>query len=545
MQYTAPYQKITWKYLLLCAVAEAIKALLFVAIPVWLGAFIDILVTGRGKPISFFILLAGSAGVYWMLTLAFRYFVQYYARRQERIMRNQLLHHLCRMPLLKVDSYAQGELMMKFFRDVETHGRYLHSFIPQLLSAVFSIVAALIMVLSKNYLIAILYLVLIPLLLLLLLPYKKLFARLNHSTRCLYDRTLNHLFEFAHIFPYLKSMSAEVPYRDAASHRFERIRKVCWSNDCGQLSFESANRLVLYLGEYGILAMAGYLAWERQIPVGDVVVFQLLFLSVLNAITGLFQMLPSWEIIRESHKSLDELFVVPVVSDNSDAFPLSGPIEIVELRNISFGYTPDRPLFQDYSCRIKRGEITAISGANGAGKTTLLRLLTGYLKPQQGEIMINGYEINHWQLESFRLRVAAVFQDTLLITGTIRDNITLMNNVYTADAITEALRLSGADVLVERLPDGVDHKIGIEGGGLSGGERQKLAVARALVRKPDILIFDEVTNHLDYESRIHIKELLLQLRGHTTVLLVSHDPEILALCDHELKLTLAKNKESI
>ena len=141
-------------------------------------------------------------------------------------------------------------------------------------------------------------------------------------------------------------------------------------------------------------------------------------------------------------------------------------------------------------------------------------------------------------MESFRKRVAAVFQDSLLITGTIRDNITLKNSTYTEDAITEALQLSGADALVERLPDGLNHKIGVEGGGLSGGERQKIAIARALIRKPDILIFDEVTNHLDYESRMRMKTLLQRLRGRTTVLLVSHDPEILALCEQEIHLNL-------
>lgn len=538
MRSTTPYRKTSRGFLFFCIAAEVVKAVLFVLVPIWFGAFIDVLVTDSGEPIMLFCLLAGTAGAYWLLALAVRYLVQRYGRQQERHLRNQLLDHLCLMPLLKIDGYAQGELMMKFFRDVEAWGGYLHTFIPQFLAAVFSILAALIMVLMKNELIALLYLVLVPFLVMLLLPYKKLFTRLNHSMRRLYDRTLNRLFEFAHIFPYLKSMSAEAPYRNATGCRFERIRQVCWKNDCGQLSFEAVNRLVLYLGEYGILAVAGYLAWKKQIPVGDVVVFQVLFLSVLNAVSGLFQMLPMWETIRESQKSLDELFAVPAVSDSQNAIPLSGPVEMVALQNISFTYTPDRPLFQNYSCQIKRGAITAISGVNGSGKTTLLRLLTGYLEPQLGTVRINGNPLAHWLLESFRKRVAAVFQDSLLITGTIRDNITLKNSTYTEDAITEALQLSGADALVERLPDGLNHKIGVEGGGLSGGERQKIAIARALIRKPDILIFDEVTNHLDYESRMRMKTLLQRLRGHTTVLLVSHDPEILALCEQEIHLNL-------
>jgi ABC-type multidrug transport system fused ATPase/permease subunit len=92
--------------------------------------------------------------------------------------------------------------------------------------------------------------------------------------------------------------------------------------------------------------------------------------------------------------------------------------------------------------------------------------------------------------------------------------------------------------LVARMPEGLDHRIGFnDGGGLSGGERQKLAIARALIRRPDILIFDEVTNHLDYESRLRMRDLLSRLRGKTTVLLVSHDPGLIKLCDMEIRLS--------
>lgn len=129
----------------------------------------------------------------------------------------------------------------------------------------------------------------------------------------------------------------------------------------------------------------------------------------------------------------------------------------------------------------------------------------------------------------------------MLVTGTIRDNITLKNDRCTDAEIAEAARLAGADNLIARL--GLDHKIGAEGGGLSGGERQKLAIARALIRKPDILIFDEVTNHLDYESRIKMRDLVAEMHGKTTVLLVSHDPELVKLCDQEINLDNVKEPE--
>lgn len=542
MKLPVPYKKLPILYLLLCGMAEMVKAFLFVLIPVYLGAFIDALIRDT-MPLKYFLLLSGTAGGYLIFSLFVRYSVQKYGRSKERELRRDLQNHFCRMPLLKIDGCANGELMMKFFRDAESYGRYLHSFIPQCLTAVCSVVAAMIMVFSKSPLIAIFYAALFPLLFVLLFPYRKLFARLNHAVRHLYDRTLNRLFEFTHIFPFLKSMSAEAPYCRTAAKRFDHIRDINWKNDCGLLSFETANRLVLYVGEYGILAVAGYCAWKKIIPVGDVVVFQVLFLSVLTSVTGLFQLLPSWEMIRESNRSLEEMFSIPCVSEHAGAIPFTETVKTVELRRVTFHYDENRPLFQNYSCLLQRGVITAISGVNGSGKTTLLRLLTGYLEPQEGVVFVNGRNLKDWQLDSFRCRVSAVFQDSLLITGTIRENITLNNPKYRKSDIESALQLSGADSLVARLPDGLEHKIGVEGGGLSGGERQKIAIARALIRKPDILIFDEVTNHLDCESRLRMRSLLKQLRENTIVLMVSHDPEMLALCDNEIHLNVNGEQE--
>ena len=125
MRSTAPYRKTSRGFLFFCIAAEAVKAVLFVLVPIWFGAFIDVLVTDSGEPIMLFCLLAGTAGAYWLLALAVRYLVQRYGRQQERHLRNQLLDHLCLMPLLKIDGYAQGELMMKFFRDVEAWARAL------------------------------------------------------------------------------------------------------------------------------------------------------------------------------------------------------------------------------------------------------------------------------------------------------------------------------------------------------------------------------------------------------------------------------------
>ena len=266
--------------------------------------------------------------------------------------------------------------------------------------------------------------------------------------------------------------------------------------------------------------------------------FQILFLSVLNSFSGMFQMLPNWKTARESMDSVCELLNTPDTEDVDSNQPVPSAFADISVKNLSFQYTGTKPVFHDFSCEIKAGTIVALTGINGSGKTTLLKLLTGYLTPSSGHVEIGGKPLGSCQLKSFRQKISYVFQDSLLISGTLKDNITLKNIRYTEADIFEALLLSGADELVSRVPGGLNYKVGQNGDGLSGGERQKIAVARALIRKPEILVFDEVTNHLDYQSRTRVRDLILSFRGKVTVFMVSHDPELVKLCDQEINLAL-------
>ena len=196
----------------------------------------------------------------------------------------------------------------------------------------------------------------------------------------------------------------------------------------------------------------------------------------------------------------------------------------------------DKQLFADFALCLREGGLYGLRAPSGRGKTTLLKLISNYMPCDRGDIRIGNISMNAICKSRMREKIAFVFQDALLITGTVRDNITLKNTKYTEDEISEALRISGADAVVAGLPDGLSHRIGFDGGGLSGGERQKIAIARAIIRKPDILILDEVTNHLDYESRMKMRLMIDEMRGKCTIFMVSHDPELISQCDLEINL---------
>ena len=514
------------------------EALLLVGVPYFSSRFINAIVDNQTVVLNF-ILLAFCMLAVLILNIVKKSYAVKISRREELRIQHDLLEKIQKFNPGYVERFANGEIGMKFLRDAQIYSSYFRDLYPQFIGTVCVAAVSLVTVLLHSRLIAVIFLVFMLIMGLTLFPFRKKFSRNNNAIRRMYDQSINKIFEFIHIYPFLKSMAANIPFAELPYSRFAKFRQINIFNDFTNIRFELYNRLILFSGEVCILGVAGYLAWKKVITVGEVVFFQVLFLSVLNAFSSLFQLLPMRENIREAKQSIEELHKYGEVEDCNTGKEFAGLTGDIVAENLSFHY-PDseRMIFDNFTCRISPGSIVAVTGVNGQGKTTLFKLLTGYLEPTAGEILIGNDNLLNFNKVSFRSKIAYVFQDSLLITGTLQDNITLKNPCYTKSDIARALTRSGADSVVARMPEGLNHKIGFDGSDLSGGERQKIAIARALIRNPEILIFDEVTNHLDYTSRLKMRDLIVSLRGKVTVLLVSHDPELTALCDQEINLNL-------
>lgn len=514
----------------------AAEALLLVGVPYFSSRFINAIVDSQ-MVVSNFILLTSCMLTVLILNIVKKCYAAKISRREELRVQHNLLAKIQKINPGYVERFANGEIGMKFLRDAQIYSSFSRDLYPQFIGTVCVAAIALIAVLMHSRLIAVIFLVFMLIMGLTLLPFRKKFARNNNAIRRMYDRSINKIFEFIHIYPFLKAMAANVPFANLPYSRFAKFRQINIFNDLTNIRFELYNRLILFFGEVCILGAAGYLAWQKVITVGEVVFFQVLFLAVLNAFSSLFQLLPMQESVREAKRSIDELQKYEQLEECDTGKEFTGMTGNIVAENLSFHY-PDseRMIFNNFTCRISPGSIVAVTGANGQGKTTFFKLLTGYLEPTAGKIVIGNDNLHDFNKVSFRSKIAYVFQDSLLITGTLQDNITLKNPCYTQSDIARASALSGADSVVARMPEGLNHKIGFDGSDLSGGERQKIAIARALIRQPEILIFDEVTNHLDYSSRLKMRDLIVSLRGKVTIFMVSHDPELIALCDQEINL---------
>jgi ABC-type multidrug transport system fused ATPase/permease subunit len=203
---------------------------------------------------------------------------------------------------------------------------------------------------------------------------------------------------------------------------------------------------------------------------------------------------------------------------------------------IGFAYPGREPLFEDFGLRIAAGETLAITGPNGAGKSTLAWLLMRFAEPDAGRILIDGQDISEFSLQSLRNQIGLVAQNTLLVNGTVRDNLAYGNTGASEEEIKKAANAARANEFIEQLPQGYDTVIGDQGIKLSGGQRQRLSLARTLMKNPPILILDEATSMFDPEGETGFIRKCREVLASRTVILIGHRPTSLALANRVINL---------
>ncbi len=194
----------------------------------------------------------------------------------------------------------------------------------------------------------------------------------------------------------------------------------------------------------------------------------------------------------------------------------------VEFSNLTFGYNPDRPVLKNINLTVEPYQTVALVGRSGSGKSTLVKLLFRYFEATQGQVRIDGTDIRRLDITGYRKRLAIVHQEVDVFNGSLWDNLRYGNPQATDEEILQACRIAQAEDFIKSLPQGFATVVGERGVRLSGGQRQRLGIARALVMKPDVLVFDEATSSLDYESERAIQLAMRSLFGTCTLIIIAH-----------------------
>jgi ATP-binding cassette subfamily B protein len=272
-----------------------------------------------------------------------------------------------------------------------------------------------------------------------------------------------------------------------------------------------------------IMIMAGHGVTGGTMTVGDFVLVNTYLLQLYIPLSFLGS---SYREIKHSLIDMEQMFTLlseeAEVEDSPEAPALAIKGAEVEFKNVSFAYNPNRPILNDISFKVPAGKSTAIVGASGSGKSTISRLLFRFYDACQGSVLIDGQDTRNVTQDSWRAAIGVVPQDTVLFNDTIFYNIAYGRPSATPEEVEEAAKLAAIHDFISSLPDGYQSSVGERGLKLSGGEKQRIAIARTILKRPSIFVFDEATSSLDTHTEKEIQESLMQVSSGRTTIIIAH-----------------------
>jgi ATP-binding cassette subfamily B protein len=374
-----------------------------------------------------------------------------------------------------------------------------------------------------------------------LVPLPALIAKRAAGEQAVRERTL--IEQWAALFGrFNEVLSGIAVVKSFAMEDIERRRFLAGVSAANELVLQgvakdtrttAAKNLAVVLARMSAIAFGGYLVARGQLSVGGLVAFLGYLAGFFGPVQGLTGM---YQTVHRGAVGLQTIFSIldaeGGLADSPDALDY-GAVDVlaagagrprghVEFRNVTFGYGPAQPVLSDVNLTALAGETVAIVGPSGAGKTTLMSLLLRHYEATAGEITIDGVDIRKLTQRSLRAHLGVVLQEGALFSDTVRDNIAFGRPGASLDEIVRAARDANAHEFIELLPRGYETPLGERGGRLSAGQRQRIAIARALLKDPTILVLDEATSALDAENEALVQDAMRRLRKGRTTLVVAH-----------------------
>ncbi|HEX2944323.1 MAG TPA: ABC transporter ATP-binding protein [Clostridia bacterium] len=438
-------------------------------------------------------------------------------------LRRTLFEKLHRLPVAFFDTRSHGDLMSRLTNDIDNVSTTISQSTTQLLSDSISVLGSLIMMTVLSPLLTLASMITVPLVLLLTRTITKKTSVLFKQQQAELGKLNGQIEESISGIHVVKAFNHE----EKVIEQFENVNdSLCRVGIRAQIFAGFMMPLMNVIGNIGFAAVAGVgglLAVGGMIDIGVIASFlsySRQFTRPLNNIANTYNTLQTAVAGAERvFEIMDESEELP---DKPGAIVLTDTDGNVTFEHVTFGYRPDVSILKDVSFKAEAGSNTALVGPTGAGKTTVVSLLSRFYDVTSGRILIDGRDIREYTRESLRKCFGIVLQDTYLFSGTIRDNIKYGKLDATDEEMKKAAQMANADDFIRRLPKGYDTELAESGSNLSQGQRQLLAIARAILAEPSILILDEATSNVDTRTELHIQEAMRQLMSGRTSFVIAH-----------------------
>lgn len=523
LSYIKPYSI----YLIFSLLMTAVNVALTLYVPILIGDSIDYII-GKGHVdftlvfstlVRFGIVVGATAIAQWFMRI-FNNKITYCVVRDIRV---ETFTHLQKLPVGYIDANPYGDTISRIITDIDQFSDGLLMGFNQLFSGILTIVGTLIFMLTINVRITIIVVILTPLSLFIAgFIAKNTFQMFKKQSEARGD--LTSLID--EMIGNQKVVQA-FAYEDEAQTRFEKLNKNLEGCSLNAIFFSSlvnpSTRFVNSLVYAAVGIFGAMAAIQGKLSVGSLTKF----LSYANQYTSPFNEISG--VVTEFQNALasaSRVFALidqpAITPDAPNALELTNPEGNIQLNDVCFSYTKEKPLIENFNLSVKPGQRIAIVGPTGCGKSTMINLLMRFYDIDSGSISIDGTSIYDMKRDSIRSNYGMVLQETWLKSGTIRENICYGKPDATDEEIIQAAKTAHAHSFIKRMPQGYDTVISEDGGNLSQGQKQLLCIARVLLSLPPMLILDEATSSIDTRTEIKIQKAFAHMMQGRTSFIVAH-----------------------
>lgn len=536
-KYFIPY----WKQTILVTFILLITSLLGILPPIIIQHIVDRALPNKDLSLLIYLVLASLSTtiISGLLGVWQNYLNALVSQSIVYDMRNQMYHHLQRMPLQFFSNVKQGEVITRMSSDISGVQGVFNNTIVNFASNLFILISTAVTLLVLNWKLGILGLIIVPLF---ILPTRKM-----GSVRwSISKQTQEKTSEQNHIIQETLSISGYLLMKlfTKEEKEFQNFKDINAQATALQIKESMAGRWFMMIlttftsiGPMLIYLYGGYLFIQGEITIGAIISFVALLSRLYGPVGQLTNLYVNITSSIALFERIFEYFDMKLtIKDREDAVDMNVAHLDIEFNEVSFAYQQDKIALQNISFTAPSGTMTALVGPSGAGKTTITNLIPRLYEITSGSIKIGGRDIREFTLHSLRSHIGLVTQDSYLFNGTIKENLLYAKHDASEEEIIHACKAAYIHEFIMELPNGYDTVVGNRGIKLSGGEKQRISIARVLLKNPEIIILDEATSSLDTLSEFYIQSAIQELLKNKTSIVIAHRLSTIMAADHIIVL---------
>ncbi|GAX06073.1 multidrug ABC transporter ATP-binding and permease protein [Secundilactobacillus pentosiphilus] len=437
-------------------------------------------------------------------------------------LRQFLWDKILRLPVGYFDETRSGEISSRLINDTSQVKDLLANSVPNMVTSILQLVGALVLMLVMDWKMTLIMFIAVPLVLVLMMPVIKQSHKISIARQDALADFNGQSSEILSDIRLVKSSTAEDVEREDGHQKIDKLYRIGLKEAIYDSVASPLMQMMMMGMMIGMLIYGASRVAQDTMTFGTLISFLMYLTQMIGPFTQLSQFFTDMAKTSGSTARIQELLQAGEEDQTSgEAIDMDG--QALSVEHVDFEYEKDQPILQDISFTAKPNSVIAFAGPSGGGKSTIFGLLERFYDPDKGQIKIGDTEINDVNMNNWRSQIGLVSQDAAIMAGTIRYNLTYgLDGDYTDDQLWNVLEMAYAKSFIQDMPDGLDTQVGERGVKVSGGQRQRLAIARAFLRDPKILMLDEATASLDSESEIMVQKALEKLMHNRTTLVIAH-----------------------